>query len=212
MGVYPDASLQVEAALPLFESNVPAGVPSELLTRKPVLQANWYKLLAADAGLAVAHKQRFPSLNLRASLGDSQNDIGDLFSNGSFAWSLLGSVSAPIFNAGKLKANEEIARLELKQLEQNYLASLYGAFEEVENRLTQRYQATLKAVDNARFAETLSFEQYLKGLVSYTTVLDAQNRSFDAQSSLIEIQVQRAINRVRLYVALGGGFEERVSP
>ena len=218
MGVYPETSLQVDAVLPLFETNVPTGVPSALITRKPVLQANWYKLLAADAGLAVAHKQRFPSLDIRATVGDSQESVGDLFSSGSLAWSLLGSLSAPIFNAGRLKANEEVARLELKQLEQNYLDALYTAFEEVENRLTQdaslyqRYQATSKAVDNARFAETLSFEQYRKGLVSYTTVLDAQSRSFDAQSLLIEIQSQRAINRVRLHVALGGDFESRVSP
>lgn len=211
VGDYPAGDLTVSQSLPLLESDIPLGIPSELVSRKPSLQASWYQLLSADANLAYAHKQRFPSLRLTAKLGRTSEEFSDLLS-GRFAWSLLGNLTAPIFDAGTLKARESIARLELKQKEQLYLDALQQAFANVENgissetSLQQRYQATLEAAENAKLAETLSFEQYLKGLVSYTTVLDAQKRSFDAQSSLISIKSLLISNRVNLHLALGGDF------
>lgn len=212
LGDYPSGLLSVTAELPLLTSDVPLGMPSELITRKPSLIASWYSLLAKDAALAYAHKQRFPSLKLTGSVGPDSSDISDLLAGGNVAWSLAGSLTAPLFNAGRLKANEEKALLELNKQELSYLDSLYSAFQSVENgisaerNLQQRYESTLLAANNAKLAETLSFEQYLKGLVSYTTVLDAQKRSFDAQSSLITIKNLLIANRVDLHVALGGDF------
>ena len=170
--------------------------------------------MATDASLAYAHKQRFPSLNLTASLSDSTDRVSDLFSPSSLAWSLLGSISAPIFEGGRLQANEEIARLNTQKQEQQYLQTLYDAFGDVENAISQQqslkaqYTSTLEAQKNALAAEQLSFEQYQSGLVTYTTVLDAQDRSFDAQSSLIQIKNQLIANRINLHVALGGDFEK----
>ena len=118
----------------------------------------------------------------------------------------------PIFNAGKLAANEEKARLFLKQTEQSYLETLHNAFLDVENALTQesslkqRYQMMLAAQENAISAQRLSFENYQSGLVDYTTVLDAQSRSFDAQSTVIQIKNQLIKNRIQLHIALGGDF------
>ena len=212
LGKYPKGQVPLSAEIPLLENTIPQGLPSELVTRKPELIASWYQLLAKDAALAYAHKQRFPSLNLSASLSDSGEKLSDVFSPSSLAWSLIGSISAPIFNNGKLKANENIAKLTLKQGEQQYLDTLYSAFNSVETAISQesslaaRYQATLAARDNAVIAEQLAFEQYKTGLVTYTTVLDAQGRSFDAQSSLIELKNQLISNRVNLHVALGGDF------
>jgi NodT family efflux transporter outer membrane factor (OMF) lipoprotein len=212
VGDYPKGELLVNAQLPLLTSDIPLGLPSELITRKPHLMASWYKLLAKDAGLAYAHKQRFPSLNLTASLGDSASDIDDLLSGSSLAWSLFGNISAPLFNAGRLEANEEKARLALKQEEQLYLDTLYNAFAEVENAITEEeslkysYQSMLAAQENAKIAATLSFEQYQNGLVNYTTVLDAQTRSFDAQTTLITLKNRLIANRIQLHLALGGDF------
>ncbi len=212
IGEYPTASLLVNADLPLLTNEIPVGLPSELISRKPDLKASWYQLLSQDAGLAYAHKQRFPSIILSGSVGDSTNDIGDLLSSSSLAWSLLGSISAPIFNAGRLKANEEKARLELKQGEQLYLDNLYNAFSDVENAITaehglkQSYETMLEAQENAMIAADLSFEQYQSGLVSYTTVLDAQKRSFEAQATLIKIKSQLIANRINLHLSLGGDF------
>ncbi|MFU2508010.1 MAG: TolC family protein [Pseudoalteromonas prydzensis] len=213
-GDYPKGALTVDAELPLLDKPIPLGLPSELITRKPSLIASWYQLLSSDANLAYAHKQRFPSLDLSATLGDSTDRVSDLFSPSSLAWSLVGSISMPLFDAGRLKANEEAARLAVLSQEQNYLASLYDAFNDVEQAISQeqsllqRYQATLKAQENAIAAEQLSFEQYQSGLVTYTTVLDAQDRSFDAQSSVIEIKNQLIINRINLHIALGGDFSQ----
>lgn len=212
IGDYPSGLLSVTAELPLLQSDIPLGMPSELLSRKPSLIASWYALLAKDAALAYAHKQRFPSLKLTGSIGPDSSDISDLLAGGNIAWSIAGSLTAPLFNAGRLKANEEKALLELNKQEISYLDNLYLAFQSVENgisaerNLQQRYDATLLAANNAKLAETLSFEQYQKGLVSYTTVLDAQKRSFDAQSSLISIKNLLIANRVNLHVALGGDF------
>ena len=212
IGEYPKGELLVNANLPLLTTDIPVGLPSELISRKPELKASWYQLLSQDAGLAYAHKQRFPSIVLSGSVGDSTSDIGDLLSSSSLAWSLLGSVSAPIFNAGRLKANEEKTRIELKQGEQLYLDTLYNAFNDVENAITTEknlknsYYTMLAAQENAKIASTLSFEQYQSGLVSYTTVLDAQNRSFEAQSTLIKIKNQLIANRINLHLSLGGDF------
>ena len=212
IGEYPKGELLVNANLPLLTTKIPVGLPSELISRKPALKASWYKLLSQDAGLAYAHKQRFPSLVLSGSVGDSSKDIGDLLSGSSLAWSLLGSVSAPIFNAGRLRANEEKTRIELKQGEQLYIDTLYNAFNDVENAMTTEknlkdsYYTMLAAQENAKVASTLSFEKYQSGLVSYTTVLDAQKRSFDAQTTLIKIKNKLITNRISLHLFLGGDF------
>jgi len=212
VGYYPKGELLVEAQLPLLNSDIPLGLPSELISRKPHLMASWYQLLAKDAGLAYAHKQRFPSLSLTASLGDSAGDIDDLLSGSSLAWSLFGSLSAPLFNAGRLAANEEKARLALKQQEQLYLDTLFSAFAGVENAITEEeslkssYLTMLAAQENAKIAATLSFEQYQSGLVNYTTVLNAQTRSFDAQTTLITLKNRLIANRIQLHLALGGDF------
>ncbi len=213
VGDYPAAELMINAELPWLDSTIPLGLPAHLISRKPDLQANWYQLLADDAGLAYAHKQRFPSINLTAAVSDSGTDLDDLLSGSALGWSLLGGLTAPIFTAGKLKANEAQARLAVEQEEQTYLDTLYDAFASVENAvsaersLQTRYQAMIKAQDNAVAAQSLSFEQYQKGLVDYTTVLDAQSRSYDAQSTVIQLKNQLITNRVKLHLALGGDFK-----
>ena len=212
IGEYPKGELLVNADLPLLTNDIPMGLPSELISRKPELKASWYQLLSQDAGLAYAHKQRFPSIVLSGSVGDSSEDVSDLLSGSSLAWSLLGGITAPIFNAGRLEANEETARIELKQGEQLYLDTLYNAFSDVENAITTEsslklsYYTMLAAQENAQVASTLSFEQYQSGLVSYTTVLDAQKRFFEAQSTLIKIKNQLIANRINLHFSLGGDF------
>lgn len=214
LGQYPEGKLFVDADLPLLNSEIPLGLPTDLVSRKPELVASWYQLLAKDAALAYAHKQRFPSVSITASLSNNEQDISDILSASSLGWSLLGNIAMPLFNAGKLEANEEKSRLVLKQTEQGYLSTLYDAFADVENSVTreaslkERYQMMTKAKENAIAAETLSFEQYQSGLVEYTTVLDAQSRSYDAQSTVIGIKNQLIVNRINLHIALGGNFAD----
>ena len=213
LGNYPDGRLAAASTLPLFETPVPAGLPSELVSRRPDLQQAWMNLLAADAAVAVAHKQRFPRLALVASGNDVADELGSLLNGTALAWSVLGNLTQPLFNRGRLKAQEEQARARLVQAENQYLEMLYQAFSEVENALTRnrtlqtRYQVTLASEKNAVAALTLAFEQYQRGLVTYTTVLEAQRRAFDIQSGIIGLRNELLQNRITLYLALGGGFE-----
>ena len=213
LGDYPDGSLQTARSLPVIEAPVPAGLPSELVSRRPDLQQAWMNLLAGDAAVAIAHKQRFPRITMVASANDVSGDLTSLLNGTALAWSVLGNLTQPLFNAGRLKAQEQQARARLVQAENQYLDRLYQAFSEVEDALSRnrslqtRYSVTLAAEKNAVTGLTLAFEQYQRGLVPYTTVLEAQRRAFDIQSGVIELRNQLLQNRISLYLALGGSFE-----
>ena len=210
LGRYPSAELDITLAIQLPESQLGLGIPSDVVTRNPGIKADWLALMAQDASLAIAHKARFPSLNISANIGPSSDKLSDLLSNAS-AWSLLGNISAPLFNAGRLEANEEIERLTLQSLEASYLNSVLNTLRDVENAVSQeqtlmaRFEATRTAKESAEIARQLSFEQYQAGLVSYTTVLDAQERLITAQNQLIDITTDMITNRIELHVSLGAG-------
>lgn len=212
LGDYPLAKKLSKQRLPLINDEIKLGLPAQLLTRRADIQANWLELLALDAGLAVAHKQRFPSFNLNASVSDNGDQLSNLLDSGALAWSLIGSITSPLFNAGRLESLEQQAKLTVEQKEQQYLQQVYQAFAEVENSiserdsLNQRYAYYLTAQENALAAEKLSFDQYLRGLVTYTTVLESQRRSFDAQTIVIQLTNQLLQNRIEIYRALGGNY------
>lgn len=209
---YPAGDLPVPDQLPVLDTPIPSGVPSELLLRRPDLQAAWLDLLALDASLAVAHKQRFPSLRVTASAGDSRNAFDDVLRGGSLAWSVAAGLSQPLFEAGRLRARESQARLRVEEAEQLYLDAVFRALGEVENGLSGRssllgqYQAFLKAEANAESALTIAFDQYRLGLIDYTTVLESQRRAFDAQTTVVRLKNQLLQNRIALYLSLGGDW------
>lgn len=210
LGGYPEGVLKSPAKLPLLNGNINAGEPAQFLTRRFDIASRWYDLLAADASLAIAHKNRFPSFTLTASAGDSADELGNLLAGDALAWSLIGNIAAPLFNGGRLAAMEEQARLTVKQKEQGYLEKVFQAFASVENALenrkalSQRYDFLFQAQDNAQAAEKLAFDQYMKGLISYTSVLESQRRAFDAQTQLIQVTNQIIQNKINLHMALGG--------
>ncbi len=212
MGDYPNAAIKASKKLPVIKDDIPTGIPAELLTRRMDIKASWYELLALDAGLAVAHKEKFPRISLNATTGKSSDELNNLLDGNALAWSLVGNITMPIFNAGKLASLEEQARLAVVRKEQEYLQQVYQAFANVENHISNRnalktqYNYYHLAKDNAIAAENLSFYQYLKGLVSYTTVLESQRRAFDAQTTLIQLTNQLLQNRIDVYIALGGNF------
>ena len=212
VGDYPLAKKVSEQNLPFIADEIKLGLPAQLLTRRADIQASWLSLLALDAGLAIAHKQRFPSFNLNASVGDNASELTNLLNGGALAWSLMGSITSPLFNAGRLESLETQAKLTVVQNEKLYLQQVYQAFADVENSvseresLNQQYNFYLKAQENALAAEKLSFDQYLRGLVTYTTVLEAQRRSFDAQTTVIQLTNELLQNRIEIYLALGGDY------
>lgn len=209
---YPDGGLVVDRGLPGLADPIPAGLPSELLTRRPDLRQAWLVLLAADAELAAAHKARFPSLSLSGSAGATSDEFSALLDGGSTAWNLAFGVTQPLFQAGRLAALEQQALAGVRIAELGYLDLVYRAFAEVENAISraasleERYDALLDAERNARAALELALEQYQRGLVSYTTVLESQRQAFDAEATVVQLMNQRLQNRIALYLALGGEF------
>jgi NodT family efflux transporter outer membrane factor (OMF) lipoprotein len=207
---YPSGNKLLAAALPALGSDDASMMPSALLQRRPDIQSAWTRLLAQDAAVAVAHKQRFPRFIVSAGLDDVDSRVGDILDGDNVLWSVLAAVTQPVFQAGRLKALEDQSRERLEQSELAYIGTLQRAFGEVENALSnrrslrQQLEASERAEDAANAAYELSFQQYQRGLVDYTTVLQAEQRAFDATSSLLELRYQQLINRVDLCTALGG--------
>lgn len=209
---YPDGRLAIEGELPIITEPIPVGLPSGLLARRPDLQEAWLSLLAADAQLAAAHKARFPSLSLVGSGGVASAEFANLLDGDSTSWSLLGSLSQPVFNSGRLAALEEQAAQRVRESEQQYLGLVYSAFAEVENSISRsnslaaRYKSFQEAEKNAHAALNLALEQYQRGLVTYTTVLESQRQAFDAEATVVQLRNLLLQNRLSLYQALGGEF------
>jgi len=209
---YPDARTAVQSQLPELRPLPDIGLPSELLTRRPDIQQSWLTLLSADAALAAAHKDRFPSLDLTGSLRDTASAYSRLFDGGALGFSAAASLFQPLFQGGRLQALEAQARLRTEQAEQAYLQTVYAAFAEVENELSravsleERFEAFLQAQVNAEAALRLATDQYQRGLVAFTTVLEAQRRAFDAQTTVVQLRNQLLQSRVALLLALGGNY------
>lgn len=207
---YPGGDLAADSALPAVPDVPAVGLPSELLTRRPDLQAAWLRLLAAHAGLAVAYKNRFPSFRLTGRLQGSSRELTGLLDDG--LWSLAAAVGQVLFDSGALQAEEERARQEMRRIERSWLEQVHAAFAEVEDALQANHSAMLQyafyqqARDNAEQAEEQSFSRYQRGLESYTTVLEAERRAFDARTRLVQLQNQLLQTRVVLALALGRDY------
>ena len=207
---YPSGDKLLATSLPELGSEDESGMPAVLLERRPDIQSAWTQLLAQDAAVAVAHKQRFPRLVISAGLDDLDNQISDIIDGDNVLWSALAAVTQPVFQAGRLRTLEAQARQRLEQSELLYIGTVQRAFGEVEdalsNRLSLREQleASELAANSADAAYDLSFQQYQRGLVDYTTVLQSEQRAFDTTSNLLELRYRQLINRVDLCTALSG--------
>ena len=209
---YPDGKLELHDELPVIDEPIPAGLPSELVTRRSDLQAAWLNLLSADADLAAAHKARFPSLSLVGSTDVASTEFSNLLDGDGGGWSIAGNLTQPLFQAGRLKALEAQALASVQIAEQQYLDLVFRAFSDVENAISrstslkERYESLLEAESNSAAALDLALEQYQRGLISYTTVLESQRQAFDAEAQVVQLKNQRLQNRIALFLSLGGEF------
>lgn len=190
---------------------IPAGIPSYLLRRRPdILQAE-YLLMAQNARIGVAQAMRFPAINLTGILGVASDDLQTL-STGNPAWSLSGTLFGPIFNFNKNIRRVEIEEARTRQALLQYELAVLIAFQEVENALVEvkTYSDQIKAVTNkynaANNANALSKNRYDKGVTSYLEVLDTERTLFSVELELSELHQQYYNSYVRLYKALGGGW------
>lgn len=216
LGEYPNTNLEFTADLPELSAPVPAGLPAELLQRRPDIQASQYQYEAAIATAKAANRDRYPSISFSGSIGDSRDDFDQLFDNDNMVQTLIAGIVQPVFLAGELKARENSA---LYQAEASYAAlvkTTLTAFQEVENSLSReealqaQHRATKEAVKFAQGGLDLALDRYQSGIENYTTVLEAQRRLFDSRRNEINIRNALLQNRIGIHLALGGDFSDTV--
>lgn len=194
---------------------VPAGLPSEVLLRRPdVLQAE-HALRAANANIGAARAAFFPSIRLTGSAGSASDELSGLFKGGSFVWSVAPRIDVPIFQGGRLFANLDVSKADRDIALALYEKSIQTGFREVADALSlgsalagQR-MALESLVEAATNADRLSRSRYEAGRDSYLVLLDAQRTLYAAQQALVSARLAEQANRVTLYKVLGGGWKER---
>lgn len=191
---------------------VPAGLPSELLSRRPDVVAAEQRLVAANARIGVARAALFPSITLTASAGTESSELSNLFATGTSVWQMAAGLVQPIFHGGKLRRQAEAAEARQRQQLAGYLKTVQTAFAEVENALVARTtgagerQAVARQVEALARARRLATVRYDAGDASYLDVLDAERNLFRADLELIDAQRAELGAAVALFKALGGGW------
>lgn len=194
--------------------NIPIGVPSDILHRRPDVMEAYYRMTQAAANVGAARSARFPSLSLTANGGTSSDDITALFSKKSWIWSAFLSFTEPIYNFGALKRREMIAREKYRQSVLAYEQAYLQALSDVEKALvsistyreqTERYEELVQASRNIAM---MTNALYSSGLSAYLDVIDAERTLYDSQMQFVNLTAQQYINYVNLCKALGGGWND----
>jgi multidrug efflux system outer membrane protein len=195
-------------------AEVPAGLPSDLLQRRPdILQAE-YLLQSANANIGAARAAFFPSISLTANAGSSSSELSGLFKGGSGGWLFQPQINIPIFNAGSLRASLDYSKIQKDISVSQYEKSILTAFQEVSDGLTARktYKDQLMAQTDLVQANQdyyrLAERRYRIGVDSSLTFLDAQRSLFSARQTLIIDRLAQLTAEVSLYKAMGGGWIE----
>ncbi len=199
----------------LVPTALPAGLPSDLLERRPDIRSAEHSLLAANANIGAARAAFFPTISLTGSAGTASATLGGLFKGGSGAWSFAPQITTPIFAGGSLLAGLDVAKLQKQIQVATYEQSIQTAFREVADALAgrgtldQQIQAQQLLVAADQRAYDLSQQRFRQGVDSYLTVLDSQRSLYDAQQVLVTTRLARLTNLVTLYKALGGGWTDK---
>jgi multidrug efflux system outer membrane protein len=192
---------------------VPAGLPSALLERRPDIRAAEQALVAANANIGVAKAAYFPQISLSGALGGQSTRLASLFSGPNGAWSFVPQVTQPIFSGGRLKANVRSAEAERDRTRIAYQRSIQTAFSEVSDALiahqrtheSRLEQETL--VTALRDRKDLAYLRYRGGVDTQLNALDADRDLFQAELTLAQIRYAELLSVVQLYKALGGGWQ-----
>jgi len=193
---------------------VGAGIPSELLGRRPDIAAAEADLVAANANIKAARAAFFPSVQLTGSGGVQNAALNTLLNPGSGVASVAAGLTAPIFDGGTLRGNLEQANGRYDELLADYRKSVVQAFTDVEDALTayayatQQEQLQREAVRTAQMAADIARAQLGAGTVDITTVLQAQTTLFSDQDVLVQVRLARFLALLNLYKALGGGWTQ----
>jgi len=195
-------------------TDIPADLPSDLLTRRPDIMQAEATLRGANANIGAARAAFFPSISLTGSVGTESAALAGLFKAGSLAWSFLPSITLPIFSAGKLKAELDVATVQKDIDIAQYEKAIQTAFREVADGLAARgtYDDEVASLDRYTQAEQHSLDlselRFRGGIDTYLNVLTAQTALYDAQLTQVSVRLARLTNLVDLYRSLGGGWIE----
>jgi len=193
---------------------LPAGLPADLLVRRPDVRAAEHALRAANADIGAARAAFFPSIQLTGFYGNASDDLSSLFQSGNTSWNFIPQIRIPIFSGGANKAGLDLANVRKSIEIARYEQSIQVAFREVADALVFRstLEDQLKAQEALTRASESSYKladmRYRGGVDSYLGSLIAQRDMYDAQRALIVTRLAGAVNLVQLYQALGGGWKE----
>jgi outer membrane protein, multidrug efflux system len=208
-----DAALETAGQLPDLPQTVPVGIPSTLARRRPDIRNSEQALHAATAQVGVSVASLFPQLSLTGSLGLRNTDTRYLFDWASKFYSAGPNISLPIFNGGALIASVRLSRAEAAAAALSYRSTVLGALQEVEDGLSSlredgaRYASLNATVAADQSALNIDLDAYRHGLVTYVTVLTLQLQTVQARQQLAQAELTQIIDLIKLYKALGGGWQ-----
>ncbi|MEE8260390.1 MAG: TolC family protein, partial [Nitrospinaceae bacterium] len=213
LGRYPSAKVEIAGALPALPAPVPVGIPSEVLERRPDIVSAERRVAAAFNKTTEAKTAKLPRIALTGSLGTASNSLSNLTSPSNALWNVAGNLLFPIFQGGKLDAQIEAASADQKQALAAYQKTALGAFVDIETALTnetifrERAQSLKVAFEQAKLAEEIGLEKYKTGEGNLLDVLQLQRATISSQRALSKIEQSLLVQRVNLYLGLGGDFK-----
>nr|WP_041267192.1 efflux transporter outer membrane subunit [Geotalea daltonii] len=210
--------LAVAGELPSVPMQIAVGIPAETLRQRPDVRAAERKLAAETARIGAAEAARYPSFSISGSIGFEALTVGALGSSGAATSSLLAGITAPIFNAGKLRNQVVIQDAVREQALVAYEQSVLTALQEVENALVafsrnrESSEALTNAAESARNAARSARQRYSAGLIDFQSVLDTERTVLSVEDSLASTRANQVAALIRLYKALGGGWSPQNQP
>ena len=208
-----DTQLQTVQPLPVAPEQLAMALPADTLRQRPDVRVQEHKVVAAVANLSAQERANFPSLRLSGSLGLGALTVGALTNGASVAASIAAGLSAPLFDGGANRAQIRAQQAAVEQARIAYRSTVLTALQEVEDALAQlqgdkeRLDQLLVAQEAARNASLLANQRYSSGLVDFQTVLDTQRTLLSSQDSVASTRAAISTDHVRLYKALGGGWQ-----
>ncbi|MBL8251618.1 MAG: efflux transporter outer membrane subunit [Candidatus Competibacter sp.] len=210
-------ALSAATGVPSVPARITASIPADTLRQRPDVRAAERKLAAETARVGAAESERYPRFNLSGSLGLEALTLGGLAGTDALTRGVLGSVAAPIFDAGRIRRQIAIQTAVQEQAFIAYQATVLNALSEVENALTalantrERQRSLNDALQSARLAATLARQRYSSGIIDFQTVLDTERSVLNLENDLKSSQAEHASALIQLYKALGGGWSPSAS-
>lgn len=213
IGEFPsDITRGIDISSQYIPGELPVGLPSSLLERRPDVRQAEQKLIEANAKVGVAMTEMFPSIRLTGKLGGENSEFANFLE--SPTWFVSGLITGPIFNMGKNKARHKAAKAAYEQEVYSYEKTILEVFKEVNGAIVnfektkEVYQSRLALYSSVQSYHKMAQLQYVNGVVSYLEVLDSQRQLFDAEIALNNAILDELLSVVLLYKALGGGLME----